>query len=103
MNYTNFIVKMISKPEQSSFKNGICVTEFIGKFYQFRNKRNINRFCKISIWGNSGSNLIKYSQLNDYLIIEGYISFRKSIFEQLDITTVIELSVFKFYPFSLKK
>ena len=102
MNYTHFIVKIISKPEQSSFKNGILVTEFIGKFYQFRKINNIDKLCKISIWGKSGSNFIKYYKKNDFVIIEGYLSLRRSEFDNLELTTDIEVSVYKFYPLSFK-
>ena len=102
MNYTHFIVKIISKPEQSSFKNGIPLTEFIGKFYQFRKIASKNRLCKISIWGKSSLNFNKYYKKNDYIIIEGYLSFRKSEFEDLELKTDIEITVYKFYPLSLK-
>ena len=104
MNYTHFIVKMVNNPEQSSFKNGILVTEFIGKFYQFRKRKisGIDRLCKISIWGKAGSNFIKYYKKNDYLIIEGVLSLRKSTFDSLNLTTDLEISVYKFYPLSLK-
>ena len=102
MNYTHFIVKIINKPEQSSFKNGILLTEFIGKFYQFRNVTSLDKLCKISIWGKSGSSFIKYYKKNDFVIIEGYLSLRKSEFDNLSLTTDIEVSVYKFYPLSLK-
>ena len=102
MNYTHFIVKIISKPEQSSFKNGITVTEFIGKFYQFRKIANTDKLCKISIWGKSGSSFLKSYEKKDFVIIEGYLSLRKSKFDDLNITTDIEISVYKFYPLSLK-
>ena len=104
MNYTHFIVKMVTKPEQSSFKNGTLVTEFIGKFYQFRKREiaSIDRLCKISIWGKAGSNFIKYYKKNDYLIVEGVLSLRKSEFEDLNLITDLEISVYKFYHLSLK-
>lgn len=104
MNYTHFIVKMVNKPEQSSFKNGILVTEFIGKFYQFRKRKiaGIDRLCKISIWGKAGSDFIKYYKKNDYVIIEGILSLRKSEFDNLNVTTDLEISVYKFYPLSFK-
>ena len=104
MNYTHFIVKMVNNPEQSSFKNGILVTEFIGKFYQFRKRKisSIDRLCKISIWGNTGSNFIKYYKKNDYVIVEGILSLRKSEFNSLNVTTELEISVYKFYPLSFK-
>jgi single-stranded DNA-binding protein len=104
MNYSHFIIKIVNKPEQSSFKNGILVTEFIGKFYQFRKRKiaSIDRLCKISIWGKAGSNFIKNYKKNDYLIVEGILSLRKSDFEDSNLTTDLEISVYKFYPLSLK-
>ena len=95
-------MKIISNPEQSSFKNGISVTEFIGKYYQVRDIDNLDRLCKISIWGKAGSNFTNSYRQNDYVIIEGHLSLRKSEFANLNITTDIEISVHKFYPFSLK-
>ena len=104
MNYTHFIIKMVTKPEQSSFKKGILVTEFIGKFYQFRKRKiaSIDRLCKISIWGKAGSNFIKHYKKNDYVIVEGILSLRKSEFGNLNLTTDIDISVYKFYPLPLK-
>ena len=101
MNYTNFIVKILSKPEKSSFENDISVTELIGKFFQF--KTNNQTICKLSIWGNLAYDSLQYYNVNDYLIVEGYLSFRKSILEESNVTTDIEISVFKIYPFSLNR
>ena len=99
MNYTSFMVKVIGKPEQSFFDNDISVTEMIAKFYQFRD--NSYNICKISIWGNLSYDVMQYYQINDYLIVEGYISRRNSSFEKYNITTEVEISVFKIYPFAL--
>ena len=99
MNYTSFMIKIIEKPEQSFFDNDISVTEMIAKFYQFRD--NSYNICKISIWGNLSYDVMQYYQINDYLIVEGYISRRNSSFEKYNITTEIEISVFKIYPFAL--
>ncbi len=99
MNYTSFMVKVIGKPEQSFFDNDISVTEMIAKFYQFRD--NSYNICKLSIWGNLSYDVMQYYQINDYLIVEGYISRRDASFEAYNITTEIEISVFKIYPFAL--
>jgi len=93
------MIKIIEKPEQSFFDNDISVTEMIAKFYQFRD--NSYNICKISIWGNLSYDVMQYYQINDYLIVEGYISRRNSSFEKYNITTEIEISVFKIYPFAL--
>ena len=99
MNYTSLIVKIIEKPEQSFLNNNIPFTQVLAKFYQFRN--NHYNTCKLLIWGNLSDNLIKYYQINDYVIIEGYISRRKSNIKDYNILNEIEISVFKIYPFAL--
>jgi len=99
MNYTSFIIKIIGKPEQSFFDNDISVTEIIARFYQFQD--NSYNVCKLSVWGSLSHDVMQYYKLNDYLIVEGYISRRNSNFEIPNITTEIEISVFKIYPFAL--
>ena len=99
MNYTNFIIKIIAKPTQSFFDKEICVTELIGKFYQYKN--NKYTICKVSIWGPLAYDINQYYKINDYIFVEGYIFIRESIFEDLNIKTAIEISAFKTYPFVL--
>ena len=99
MNYTNFMVKIIGEPQQSFFDNDISVTEILARFYQFR--ENSYNICKLVIWGSLSHDVIQYYQLNDYLIVEGYISRRTSDFEDYNLKTDIEISVFKIYPFAL--
>ena len=41
MNYTTLIVKLLGTPKKSSIENEIPVTEFIGKFYQYRKNKYI--------------------------------------------------------------
>ena len=101
MNYTSFIIKILTKPKKSSFENGISVTELMGKFFQF--KTNTETICKLSIWGNLAHDSIQYYDVNDYLIVEGYISLRTLDFEEFEQITPVEISVFKIYPFSLDK
>ena len=99
MNYTSFMVKVIGEPQQSFFDNDISVTEILARFYQFR--ENSYNLCKLVIWGTLSYDVIQYYQLNDYLIVEGYISRRTSDFEDQNLKTDIEISVFKIYPFAL--
>ena len=94
MNYTIFIVKIIKKPVQNLFKNNISSTEFIAQFPQIRNKNCINTF-QVTVWGNLSSNIVKYYQDNDYLIIEGYIS----LYRKDQNRKQIRITAFKIYPF----
>ena len=47
------------------------------------------------IWGNLGQDIIKYYKINDYLLIEGFISLRKKRFDN---NQQIKISVTKIYP-----
>ena len=100
MNYTTLIVKVITKPIQRSVDNGISVIEFVGKFYQYRN--NKYTVCKVSVWSNSLLDLNEFYSIKDYVIVEGHISIRESVFEDSKIKTSIEISTFKSYPLLMK-
>ena len=97
MNYTSFIIKVINKPHYTLCDQTIPFTEVLGKFYQFRN--NSHSICKLSFWGRPAYEVLKYSKTNDYLLVEGYLSLRPYTFKKTDITTNIEISIFKVYPF----
>ena len=102
MNYGSFIVKLIGKPEQSFFEDNISVTEIDAKLSQTR-KNNVDIIIKLSVWGNLAYDIVQYYQINDYIVIEGYISLGESFSEIGNITNdkQIEISVFKVYPFLL--
>jgi len=76
MNTAAFLVKIITEPEQSFFKNGIAVIEFRGKV--ILDKFNSNNIFNISIWKTSSSDTIHNYKINNYFIIEGYISLREN-------------------------
>ena len=104
MNYANFIVKIVGKPQQSYFNKNIMVTEIPVKFVAARNKNlNVKNIFQISIWNNLSYDITKYYKLNDYVIIEGYISFRPSMLNTklFKNEKQIEISVLKIYPFCL--
>ena len=103
MNYVNFIVKISGKPKQRFFENNICITEVIVKLRQTK-KNKLEIPVQLLIWGNLGHDVMQYYHINDYIIIEGYISLRESSSKSSKIIThkQIEVSVFKIYPFFLK-
>ena len=96
MNYSTFIVKIIKKPVQSFFKNNISLTEFVGQFPQVRTKNSRNTI-RLTVWGNLSYDVLKYYKLNDYVVIEGYVSSRTNSRNNKQ----SEISVFKIYPFLL--
>jgi single-stranded DNA-binding protein len=103
MNYATFIVQIIEQPEQSFFKENISVAEVFVKFAPIQPKKSVEIF-KISVWGNLADDLMKYYQVNDYVIIEGYISLRDNIHNDsfnLIKDKEVEISIFKIYPLIL--
>ena len=99
MNHTTLLVKILTKPTQTFAKDNINITEFIGKFYQYRD----NKFtiCKVTIWGRLGYDLEEFYKVNDYAIVEGQILVRESLCKELNRKAKIEISAFKSYPLIL--
>lgn len=103
MNYASLIVKIIEKPIQKFFDDNTCVTEIRVKFPQ-NLINNFGSIIRIVIWGDLAQDVAHYYQVNDYIIIEGYISLRDN-FSNRELETnykQIEISVFKIYPFFFK-
>jgi single-stranded DNA-binding protein len=98
MNYSCFIIKIVSQPTHNFFENSISSVQFVAKFPKIRNKSKIDYF-NISIWGNLADDIIKYYKISDYLIIEGYISLFKEIYPIKN--NQVQISVKKIYPFLL--
>ena len=73
MNYVCLIVKIITEPRQSFFDENATVTEFWVKFNQTRKSSFID-FGRVSIWGDLGYEVAKYYQINDYILIEGFLT-----------------------------
>jgi hypothetical protein len=61
---------------------------------QFRNQ--IKQIAKLKFWGNLGRDVLDYYKVNDYIIIEGYLSIAKK-----KKSKKIEITVLKVYPFLL--
>jgi single-stranded DNA-binding protein len=102
MNYASFIVKIVEKPKQHFFKDDTFVTQVLVKFTQIR-ESNLDIVFQISIWGNLGEDVIQYYRVNDYIIIEGYISLRQNLFNSInnEINKQVSISICKIYPFIL--
>ena len=102
-NYIGSIVKILENPNQIAFNNNILFTKFRVQFPQFRNTRIVN----LIFWGNLASDVVKYYRINDYILIEGYLSVIDT--DQYPLLTVnknskkIEITVLKIYPFLLSQ
>ena len=98
-NYIGSIVKILENPNQTIFNNTIPVTKFRVQLPQLRN----NTIVTLTFWGNLARDVANYYKINDYILIEGYLSVRnknlnKSIIKN---SKKIEITVLKVYPFLL--
>ena len=96
-NYIGGIIKILEKPKLENLTNNVFVTKFRAQFPQRRNPRMVT----VTVWGNLARDVTTYSQKNDYLLIEGYLSVRNITPLSLPPSKSkrIEITVFKFYPF----
>ena len=95
MNYCNLIVKVIKDPVQIYFENNISVVEILVKFSPVKKNKGIEVF-NLLVWGNLAEDVIKYYKINDYIIVEGFISL-----QNLTKSTLVQISVRKIYPLIL--
>jgi hypothetical protein len=93
-NYIGCIVKILESPRQKTVQKNIKMTQFRAQLPQIRNKNMT--IAKLKVWGNLGRDIVEYYKVNDYIIIEGYVSISKK-----KKSKKVELTVLKAYPFSL--
>jgi hypothetical protein len=96
-NYIGGIVKILEVPKQKFLNNTTAVTEFrvttSPKYYD----RTSN------LLGNLARDVATYYKINDYILIEGYLSLRDKRGSNLiaQPSKQIEITVLKLYPFLL--
>ena len=69
-NYFSGIVKILENPVQKINKNGTIVTKLRVELPQIRKSRMV---CLV-FWGNLANTVKDYYQINDYILVEGYLS-----------------------------
>ena len=93
MNYSNFVVKLVKNPIQVFFNETNYVTRLVAQIPQ-ESENSVSAIVNISIWGKLGTNFLDYCKVNDYFIVEGYITLNS--IENLE---EVNISVAKIYPF----
>ena len=98
-NYIGGVVKILENPVKTVLNKTIPVTKFRVQFPQIRNDLIVN----LVFWGNLARDVEKYYKTNDYILVEGYISLRdkKLTNSEIQKLKIIEVTVFKIYPFLL--
>jgi hypothetical protein len=98
-NYFSGIVKILENPIQISTNTQPLTVRFRAEIPQIRKNRSVS----LMFWGNLGQEVKNYYQVNDYILIEGYVSIRKNNANPLNKNSrKITISVLKVSPFLLK-
>jgi single-stranded DNA-binding protein len=95
-NYLGSIVKILEKPIQTIVNDKVLKTECRAQLAQVRNTRIIN----LVFWGNLANDSVNSYQVNDYIMIEGYVSIREMKSKKLLKRNLkrIEIAVLKSFP-----
>ena len=99
MNYIGGLVKILEFPKQKIINSNILVTHLRVQFPQVRKNCIVN----LTFWGNLAHDVAMYYKMNDYILIEGYLSLNEKLTlnENSQKLQKIEITVLKVYPFFL--
>nr|YP_010471949.1 hypothetical protein N4L39_pgp105 [Haslea avium]UVG41414.1 hypothetical protein [Haslea avium] len=69
-NYVGSVVKILEKPVQTVISEKIIRTDFRVQLAQVRNVQ----IAHLTFWGNLARDIMNTYQVNDYIMVEGYLS-----------------------------
>ncbi len=98
-NYFSGIVKILETPKQHQIGVKNLITIFRVEVPQKRN----NKIITLIFWGNLGHEVSKFYRIEDYILIEGYISLRtkKRTTSFNRISKQVIITVLRVYPILL--
>ena len=98
-NLISGIAKILETPKNKSFNSDLPNTQFRVQFPQVRNTSVVY----LTFWGNLARDVANYYKINDYILIEGYISLRDrdNSNKIISKSKKVEITVLKVYPFVL--
>lgn len=97
MNYIGAIVKVLETPKQKSINSNTLIVQFRVQLPQVRKSRIVELVC----WGNLAKSILNYYNVNDYILIEGYVSSKKIPNQNNKALNKVTITVLKVYPFLL--
>ena len=95
-NYLGSVVKILEKPVQTIVDDKLLKSECRAQLAQIRNTRIVT----LVFWGNLARDAVNSYQVNDYIMIEGYVSLRQTRVNELVERNFkkVEISVLKSFP-----
>ena len=95
--YIQGIIKILETPKEESINNDIIFVKFRAQLASVRKFQIV----KVIVWGNLAQDIVTSYKINQYLLIEGYPSFRNST-DSKQTSKIVEITGLRLYPFSLK-
>ncbi len=101
-NYIGGIVKILEDPNKKFLTNKVPISKVRAQLPQVRNTIIID----LVFWGSLAQSVVTYYRINDFILIEGYLSTRNtkvddSKNQKIRCFKKIEVTVLKAYPFLL--
>lgn len=98
-NYFSGIVKILETPQQYFINDKTTMITFRVEVPQNR----INKMIWLVFWGNLGNEVKNFYKINDYILIEGYISIKnkKRVSRVTKNPKQVTITVLKVHPFLL--
>ena len=91
------IAKILETLKHESIENDLIFVKFRAQLASVRKFQIV----KVIFWGNLAQDIISFYKTNQYLLIEGYPSFRNSTNSKQN-SKIIEITGLRVYPFYMK-
>ena len=98
-NYISTIVKILESPKQKVVNENILFAKFRAQLASTRK----TKIVYLIFWGNLARDISSYYNLNDYILIEGYVSLRNTsnLESKKQVSKKVYINVLKIYPILL--
>ena len=97
ISYIQGIIKILETPQQTSIDNDLVFVKFRAQLASVRKFQIV----QVIFWGNLAQDIVSFYKINQYLLIEGYPSFRDST-NSKQVSKRIEITGLRVYPFLIK-
>jgi len=99
INYMGAVVRILEIPNIQLTRTETPYTKFRVQLSKLRPKRRSKTILTVFAWGKFAEDIVRYYRINDYVLIEGYLSNRQSSLENRK--ELLQVTLFKIFPFFL--
>ena len=96
MNYVSCIIQILEIPPTELYENKINTIRLRAQLPYVRNKIQSPIIIHLVIWGDLVYDIVNYYRINDYALVEGYLSIS---YDTQNKQQMITINITKFYPF----